>query len=208
MRGRTLVLAILTAAFAGPAATLAQEGVKDWPCKGQTSDPLTVEAIWGGPLPGGATAAAWESDAEVRAAVVFATEPENAPDTGIARLGELVPNLGVGAAKQARLASVAVGMVERSNILRGFILEGVRNFTLSARILRTAVADNDKAIADLPKEDAAAATRTNLTRVRRSNFMRMDDAEEEAEFLCTRLAYVEKKLRRLTAAVKSHFDAP
>lgn len=205
MRGRIKLLAAFIA-LALPAFAFAQEGVKDWPCKGQTSDPMTVEAIWGGAGLSGVAPGAWENDPAVRALVFFTTEPENAPDTGIARLGELAPTLGPD--KKAKLALVAMGMVERSNTLRGFILDGIRNYTLSARILRTAVADNDKAIAALPKEDANTAMRANMTRVRRSNFMRMDDAEEEAEFLCTRLAYIERKLRRLTAAVKSQYDAP
>jgi hypothetical protein len=205
MRGRTTLLATFIT-MALPMAGFAQEGVKDWPCQGQTSDPLTVEAIWGAAGLAGVAPGAWENDPAVRALVFFTTEPENAPDSGIARLNELVPTLGPD--KKAKLALAAMGMVERSNILRGFILDGIRNYTLSARILRTAVADNDKAIAALPRDDATAATRSNMTRVRRSNFMRMDDAEEEAEFLCTRLAYVEKKLKRLTVAVKSQYDAP
>lgn len=205
MRVPYSLLAALTA-LALPVGVMAQEGVKDWPCKGQTSDPLMAAAFWGGPLPAGITPGAWENDPTVRALVVFATEPENAPDAGIARLREALPKLEPD--KKAKLALVAAGMVERSNILRDFILEGVRNYTLQARILRSVLADNDKAIAALPKDETTAATRANLTRVRRSNFMRMDDAEEEAEFLCTRLEYVEKKLRRLTAAVKSHHDAP
>jgi hypothetical protein len=205
MRVSFSVLAAL-AALALPVGAMAQEGVKDWPCKGQTSDPLVAAAYWGGPLPAGIAPGAWENDPAVRALVVFATEPENAPDTGIARLRESLPKLDPD--RKAKLALVAAGMVERSNVLRDFILEGVRNYTLQARILRSVLADNDKAIAALPKEESTAATRSNLTRVRRSNFMRMDDAEEEAEFLCTRLEYVEKKLRRLTAAVKSHHDAP
>ena len=65
MRGGTFLLSIITA-LALPAVTLAQEGVKDWPCKGQTSDPLAAEAIWGSPLPAGATPGAWEHDPVVR----------------------------------------------------------------------------------------------------------------------------------------------
>jgi hypothetical protein len=54
-----------------------------------------------------------------------------------------------------------------------------------------------------PKDagEAAERQRQGLSQARKTNFMRLDDAEDEAGHLCQRLVYIEKKLRLLLAAL-------
>ena len=85
------------------------------------------------------------------------------------------------------------------------MIEGVRDFVLRAKILRHAVAQNDAALAALFAEGGARtdAQRRAYSQARLLNARSMDDAMEEAEFLCRRYGYLDRKLRELTAAIRA-----
>ena len=89
--------------------------------------------------------------------------------------------------------------------IRAFVIEGVRDFVLRAKILRDAVSRNDAALAALPAEigPGMEAHRRAYAQARLLNARSMDDAMEEAEFLCHRYGYLDRKLRELTAAIRA-----
>jgi hypothetical protein len=92
-------------------------------------------------------------------------------------------------------------MVDEMNVLRHSLLDGIRNTTIRGVILGDAVKEDDEMLAALPKTPETEARRQDIKAARKFNFRNKDDQEEEADFLCYRLDYVEKKLRTLTDQV-------
>jgi hypothetical protein len=185
------------------AASAATPDIRDWPCDASLAKRFDPGADLGRPLPG-PLPEGWRQDPGVREVVEFAANPENPPGQGAKRIAAFAP---LGAERKERLLLVFVGLLEQFNLLRGFVIEGVRDFVLRAKILREAVAQNDAALAALPADGGARveAQRRAYARARSLDARSMDDAIEEAEFLCHRYGYLDKKLRELTAAIRAAF---
>jgi hypothetical protein len=115
----------------------------------QRFDPVQ---IWGGPLPS-PLPEGWRQNAAVREVVEFAANPENPPGQGAERITAFAAPLG--AAREEQLMMVFAGLLEQFDLLRRFVIEGVRDFVLRAKILRDAVAQNDAALAALPADGGA-----------------------------------------------------
>jgi hypothetical protein len=195
-------LAILCLGAVARLAPAAAEEIRDWPCERPLAERFVPEAVWGGPLPA-PLPAGWRDDAPVREVVEFAANPENPPGQGAKRIDAFASPLG--AARETRLLMVFAGLLDQFNLLRGFVIEGVRDLVLRAKILREAVDRHDAALAALPTDGGGEIEeqRRGYVEARFWDARRMDDALEEAEFLCRRYAYLEKKLHQLTAAVRS-----
>ncbi len=197
----TLGLAITAALSLGAAQVRAQE-IVNWPCNRPYAEALSAEVAWGGAPP--QVDGDWHKDAAVSELVLHATNPEINPTLGRAAIAEFARNAGPD--KDNALILAFHGMLEEMNIYYGIIITGIRNFTIRAKILEEAVAENDAALAAL-REDAAEA-REDIRVARMWNFRNMDDAEEEAEFQCHRMAYLEKKLGLLTEKLRSEMASP
>lgn len=193
---RVMGLAVTAALAVGAAGGQGDESAK-WPCKRPYVEALSAEVAWGGtpPRPEGD----WREDAGVSKLVLYATNPEINPDRGRAAIAEFAQNGGPD--NDHALVLAFHGMLEEMNTYYGIIMTGIRNFTIRAKILEEAVAENDAALAALPEESGEA--RRELRVARMWNFRNMDDAEEEAEFQCHRLAYLEKKLGLLAEKLRS-----
>ena len=190
---------LLVAAGMGTAG--AQE-IRDWPCAEPLAERFVPEAVWGGPLPG-PLPDGWRDDGEVREMVEFAANPENPPSQGARRIAAFAGGLEDG--RQDRLMRAFAGLLEKFDTLRGFLIGGVRDFVLRAKILREGIDRNEAALAALPPDGGAEVEeqRRGYLEARFWDARRMDDALEEAEFLCHRYAYLEEKLRRLANVVRS-----
>ena len=178
------------------------EDIRDWPCEMPLAERFEPTQVWGGALPR-PLPERWRHDAAVREVVEFAANPENPPGQGAKRIVAFAAPLE--AEREERLMMVFAGLLDQFNLLHGFVIEGVRDFILRAKILREAIERNEAAVAALPPEDKAEveAQRRGYLEARFWDARRMDDALEEAEFLCRRYAYLDEKLRRLTEAVRS-----
>jgi hypothetical protein len=185
--------------LAAPATT---QDIRDWPCDSPLAERFDPVQIWGSPLPT-PLPEGWRQNAAVREVVEFAANPENPPGQGARRITAFAASLG--AEREERLLLVFAGLLDQFNLLRGFVIEGVRDFVLRAKILRDAVARNDAVLAALPADGGARveAQRRAYVRARSLDARSMDDALEEAEFLCRRYGYLDKKLRELTAAIRA-----
>ncbi|MGB8273834.1 MAG: hypothetical protein WCF16_01025 [Alphaproteobacteria bacterium] len=192
--------AVLGLAAAPLAAAAGSTEIENWPCKNPYKEALTADEIWGGPAP--AADGDWHQDQAVSKLVTFATNPENPPASGRKAISDLAKQAGTGAEKQHTLLLAFRGMVDETNALRGAILSGIRNMKIRAIILDDAVKDDDRMLADLPNSPDAESKRQDIKAARKFNFRNKDDSEEEADFLCYRLNYVEKKLRSLTEQVQ------
>ena len=193
---RVLVLGMVLLAIAPASA----EEIRDWPCDAPLAERFDPVQVWGsalpGPLPGD-----WRQDAAVREVVEFAANPENPASQGTKRIAGFAAPLGR-ADREQRLMLVFAGLLEQFNLLRGFVIEGVRDFVVRAKILREAVDRNEAAAAALPTEAREEQRRGHLE-AGAWDARRMDDAIEEAEFLCHRYGYLDKKLRQLTAGIRA-----
>jgi len=145
----------------------------------------------------------WHQDEPVRKLVTFATNPENSPASGKEAITDFARKMGPD--KERGIALAFKGMVEETNILRDAIIAGIRDFKVRAVILGDAVKENDDALAKLPED--AEQDRASITAARRFNFRGKDDAEEETDFMCYRLGYVEKKLRLLTDQLHTELNS-
>ena len=178
------------------------EEIRDWPCDLPLAEQFVPAEVWGAALPTAAPGD-WREDPGVREVVEFAANPENPPSQGAKKITAFAASLGAG--REQRLLLVFAGLLEQFNLLRGFVIEGVRDFVVRAKILREAVAQNDRALAALPADGAAEVEerRRGYLEARAWDVRSMDDAMEEAEFLCHRYAYLDRKLRQLTETVRS-----
>jgi hypothetical protein len=178
------------------------EEISDWPCDAPLAERFDPVQVWGSALPR-PLAEGWRQDAAVREVVEFAANPENPPRQGAKRIAKFAALLG--AEREERLMMVFAGLLDQFNLLRGFVIEGVRDFILRAKILREAIDRNEAAVAALPTE-AREEQRQGYLEARSWDARRMDDALEEAEFLCRRYVYLDKKLRELTAGIRAALD--
>jgi hypothetical protein len=176
------------------------EEISDWPCDAPFAEQFDPVQVWGSGLPR-PLAEGWRRDQGVREVVEFAANPENPPRLGVQRITKFAAPLG-GAEREERLILVFAGLLEQFNLLRGFVIEGVRDFILRAKILREAVDRNEAEAAALPTEASEEQRRGHLE-AGAWDTRRMDDALEEAEFLCHRYDYLDKKLRELTAGIRA-----
>ncbi len=184
------------------AAPAAAEEIRDWPCDAPLTERFDPVQVWGSPLPN-SLPEGWRQDPGVREVVEFAANPENPPGQGARQI--LAFSAPLGAEREERLLLLFAGLLDQFNLLRAFVIEGVRDFVLRAKILRHAVAQNDAALAALAAEGGARtdAQRRAYSQARLLNARSMDDAMEEAEFLCRRYGYLDRKLRELTAAIRA-----
>ena len=179
------------------AAPAAAEEIRDWPCVAPLAE--RFDPVWGSPLPR-PLPEGWRQDPGVREVVEFAANPENPPGQGAKRIAAFAAPLG--AEREERLGLGFAGGVDQFNLLRGFVIEGVRDFVLRAKILREAIDRNEAAVAALPTE-AREEQRQGYLEARSWDARRMDDALDEAEFLCRRYGYLDKKLRELTTGIRA-----
>jgi hypothetical protein len=182
----------------GAAPAVAEE-IRDWPCDAPLAERFDPAQVWGSALPR-PLAEGWRQDGVVRDVVEFAANPENPPGQGAKRIAAFAAPLGTD--REERLMMVFAGLLDQFNLLRGFVIEGVRDFVLRAKILREAIDRNEAAVAALPTE-AREEQRLGYLEARSWDARRMDDALEEAEFLCRRYGYLDKKLRELTAGIRA-----
>jgi hypothetical protein len=209
----TCLGATCLAVVGGIAPAVAQE-IRDWPCPQPLALRFAPDAVWGGALPA-ALPEGWRDDAAVRAVVEFAANPENSPGEGAREIAAFAEELGaaelgaedLAADRRDRLMLVFAGLLEKFDTLRGFLVGGVRDFVLRAKILRDSVAQNDAALAALPADGSAGSEeeRRGYLEARFWDQRNLDDALEEAEFLCHRYAYLDEKLRRLVGVLRSAF---
>jgi hypothetical protein len=195
-------LATLSVAIWAGIVPAVAEGIRDWPCPQTLTERFAPEAVWGGPLPA-EVPKGWRDDGAVRAVVELAANPENPPSHGAREIAAFAGELG--ADRQDRLMLVFAGLLDKFDTLRGFLIEGVRDFVLRAKILREAIDRHDAALAALPADAGGEVEdqRRGYQEARFWDARQMDDALEEAEFLCRRYAYLDRKLGQLTAAIRS-----
>ena len=189
-------------ALAGAIVPAIAEEIRDWPCAQPLTERLDPEAVWGGPLPATLTEG-WRDDAAVAEVVAFAANPENPPSQGGRRIAGFAD--GLGQDRQDRLMLVFTGLLEKFDLQRGFVIGGVRDFVLRAKILREAIDRNETAAAALPTDGDAELEeqRKGYLEARFWDARNLGDALDEAEFLCHRYEYLEEKLRRLTEVIRS-----
>jgi len=174
---------------------LAMKEIKNWPCESALTDEIPAEAVWSPPPK---LDPSWEEDEGVRKIVQYAVNPENPPGDGKDAIAEYAATLG--ADKDQKLVQVFTGLLSETNIFHTIVVSGIRNFIIKAKILQDEVKLNDSEIND---PNVEPQRKKDVEVARASNFHNMDDAEEEAEFLCRRYDYVEKKLGLLTEQVRA-----
>lgn len=195
------VLLALIVASAGFSKEAHADEIRDWPCKLPFAETFSPEEVWGGPLPA-ALSRDWRRDTAVKTVVEYAANPEHTASAGRARIADFATSSG--GDRPQRLLLVFSGLIDEFSTLRGFLVDGIRTFVLRAKILKEAVDRNDAALAALPPDGGPQVQRlrAGYEQARFWDFRHMDDAIEEAEFICRRYAYLDKKLRLLAEGIR------
>jgi hypothetical protein len=191
---------LVSVCLAGPAA-IAEE-IRDWPCEAAYGESFAPEDVWGGPVPA-ALDGGWRNDATVREVVAYAANPENTPSLGQERIAAFAQTLGDH--REQRLMLVFAGLLEEFETLRDIVIGGIRDFVVRAKIINHAIEENEAVLAGLPA-DGSTEIEQRKQGYQQANFWderQMDDAMEEAEFLCRRYDYLDRKLRGLTRAIRT-----
>ena len=175
--------------------------IPNWPCKAPYKESLTTADVWKGPPP--PAQGDWRDDKDAHDLVTFAVNPENSPNTGRAKIRDYTAKLGADKTRGAGL--VLQGLVDETNVLRKALIAGIRDLYIKADILGDAVKNDDAMLAEVPANEAQK--RQDIQKARKTNFRNKDDAEEETDFTCYRLGYVEKKLRLLTEELQAQLHA-
>src|SRR5918994_2443271 len=160
------------------AASAAAEEIRDWPCDAPLAGSFDPVQVWGSPLPS-SLPEGWRQDRGVRKVVEFAANPESPPDQGANQIVAFAAPLGP--EREERLLLLLAGLLDQFNLLREFVIEGVRDFVLRAKILRDGVAQNDAALAALAGKSGARveAQRRAYSEARALDARSMEDALEE-----------------------------
>jgi hypothetical protein len=176
------------------------EEIRDWPCERPFAERFVAEEVWGGRLPG-PLPDDWRADPGIAEVVDFAANPENTPNQGGAQIRAFAERRG--GDRQAALLGVFAGLLEEFDTQRTIVIEGVRDSVVRAKIIREAVEKDEAALAALPTGPGTELQRKGHQEARFWNARGMDDALDEARFLCHRYAYLEEKLGRLSAAIRA-----
>ncbi len=192
------------AALALATASARARTIDNWPCKMPYAEEIAAQSVWDAPPPLRLDAS-WRDDDAVLKVVGYAIDPENNPERGKKAISALARKAGAG--REKVLVKVFTGLVEETNGYYRIVIAGIRNFIIKAKILAGAVDANDAEIRALGASEADTARRRDIKQARFWNFRNMDDAEEEAEFLCHRLSYLKIKLRRLTEQIRAEMKA-
>jgi hypothetical protein len=189
---------VLALAIAAPALGKdAPQALSDWPCETPFAGPLEPAMLW--PNAPARPEGLWQSDPAAKRLVEFLTAGENSPAMGVREIADYAAEKGPLRPETAFL--VISGMVERGNILRRVLLEGIKQQIIRSHVLADVVAQAAVEIDAAQKEGKDAAP---LIAARRQNLNGLDDANDMANHLCHRLTYDESKLKRVAAALKMH----
>ena len=175
----------------------APQALSDWPCETPFAGPLEPAILW--PNAPTRPEGLWQNDPAAKRLVEFLTAGENSPAMGEREIADYAVEKGPLRLDTAFL--VVSGMVERGNILRRVLLEGIKQQIIRSHVLADVVARAAVEIDAAQKEGKDAAP---LIAARRQNLNSLDDANDMANHLCHRLVYDESKLKRLAAALKMH----
>jgi hypothetical protein len=205
--GATALVICAGAAIATPPAP--KGPLKDWPCAEARVDALSAETLYVKPLPGPLPpAGAWLSDSAAKSVVEYAAAPENNPDLGIERIKAFGQTANT--RRPEELLLVLSGIVERTNVLRRIIIDGIGDKVVKSRLLAETVAQGERDIAAIPDDGTSAASehKKGLETARYWNSRALGDTADDAELLCHRLAYTAKKAQRLVDAVRDQIERP
>lgn len=203
LRLLALVFAALWAegAFAAPPAPV-KGPLSDWPCTNARPDALTVQDIYRKPLPAALPEpGAWKADPRIRSIVSFAAAPENPPEAGAGRIAALGSD--PADTRRGELMLVLAGLVDQTNVLRGFIIDGIGEKVVKSRLLAEKLDGFSAALASAP-----AGRKHDLQDVRVWTNRALGDNAEDAELLCHRLEYAAAKARHLATTIESLMNRP
>jgi hypothetical protein len=204
------LLPALPAFAKGPAQSL-----PNWPCDTPVSGRLEPGMLW----PGAAAqpADALHDDAAAQQLADFLAASENSPGRGEREIASFAEKNGP--VKTDRALRIVSGVIDRGNVLRGILLDGIKEQVARSHMLADAIAADNAKIAAAESDDsssgglgdmmngqqqpAAPPPAAVLKETLRQHVSQLESADDIAEGLCRRLVFDERKLRRLITALKA-----
>ncbi len=202
------LLVLLLAAPPGSArAQTQEEGAfllteADWPCHAKYRLAFSSEAYWRRPVLGEATEG-WRHDREVRKLAEELAMAETMLRAAERRVEAFGATLAQDGTRNRRLSLLFHAVLDEINLYRRFILEGIVGFIARHRLAAEVLARTETELRSLPEDDPpnTAKTRKKLEERRFWQDRAVDDAMDEARFLCKRLDSLDAKLGILAHAI-------
>ncbi len=202
------LLVLLLAAPPGSArAQTQEEGAfllteADWPCHAKYRLAFSSEAYWRRPVLGEATEG-WRHDREVRKLAEELATAETMLRAAERRVEAFGATLAQDGTRNRRLSLLFHAVLDEINLYRRFILEGIVGFIARHRLAAEVLARTEAELRSLPEDDSpnTAKTRKKLEERRFWQDRAVDDAMDEARFLCKRLDSLDAKLGILAHAI-------
>ena len=209
--GARLLTACLLVAAVGWQGPVAQDREvyrlteEDWPCHGRYRAEFEAGTIWAGPVLDPAEAKRREVPAIVKLAEEAAA-PQTSVDQATDMIDTFADGLPQGEQKDRSLAMLFYAVLDELNLYRRFILEGIVQFVARHRLAVDVLASVEAEYQALAYDhsEQANAKRKSLDHRRFWVGRAVEEAEDEARFLCQRLNSLEGRLGSLARAIAVH----
>ena len=161
----------------------------EWPCKLHHLEPPQQADFWPGKNID--LDSKWKKDGDVRDLVNYITNHANSIDQGKKAINDFSNKFNDKNIKEKKFDLVFSGIFQEMSLYLGFAKHGVFQFITRIQLLEQELIKQNLKDKKLEKRNIGRSKKGWMLEI-------ADDAEEEAEFQCNRMDFLEKKAKSLT----------
>ena len=162
---------------------------EDWPCKVHHLESPKQSDYW--PGKNISLDSKWKNDAEVKELVNYITNHANSIDQGKKAINDFSNKFNNKNIKEKKFDLVFSGIFQEMSLYLSFAKHGVFQFITRVELLEEELIKQNLKGKKLEKRNIGRSKKGWILEI-------ADDAEEEAEFQCNRMNFLEKKAKALT----------
>jgi len=162
---------------------------EEWPCKLHHLEPPKQSDYW--PGKNISLDSKWKNDAEVKELVNYITNHANSIDQGKKAINAFSDKIEEKNVKKKKFDLVFSGIFQEMSLYLSFAKHGVFQFITRIQLLEEELIKQNLKNKKLEKRSIGRSDKGWILEI-------ADDAEEEAEFQCNRMDFLEKKAKALT----------
>ena len=162
---------------------------EEWPCKLHHLEPPKQSDYW--PAKNISLDSKWKNDAEVKELVNYITNHANSIDQGKKAINAFSDKIEEKNVKKKKFDLVFSGIFQEMSLYLSFAKHGVFQFITRIQLLEEELIKQNLKNKKLEKRSIGRSDKGWILEI-------ADDAEEEAEFQCNRMDFLEKKAKALT----------
>ena len=162
---------------------------EEWPCKLHHLEPPKQSDYW--PGKNISLDSKWKNDAEVKELVNYITNHANSIDQGKKAINAFSDKIEEKNVKKKKFDLVFSGIFQEMSLYLSFAKHGVFQFITRIQLLEEELIKQNLKNKKLEKRNIGRSKKGWILEI-------ADDAEEEAEFQCNRMDFLERKAKTLT----------